>query len=166
MIIVLFGLPGTGKNFVAEILKDNFGFYLYDADKSLPLAAFRAIKKKHLVTKTTRRAFYKKLAKKTKWLEKKYSTVVVPRTFTHNSSRRYFKKLLPKAQFVLVEASRKIRYRRIIRRNHHIDLEYAKKIEGVFEKPDVLYSVLKNNDRGKTSLKRRIARILKKANRT
>ena len=32
MFIVLFGPAGVGKNYVAEILKKQFGFYFYDAD--------------------------------------------------------------------------------------------------------------------------------------
>lgn len=141
---------------------DSFGFHLYDADKDLPPAAFRAIRKKHLVSEATRQAFYKKIARKAEQLEEKYGAVVIPQTFTHERSRRYFKKLLPHSQFILVEASRKIRHQRVTTRNHHIDLEYAEKFENIFEKPRISHSVLKNIHRRKQLLKRRISRILKK----
>ncbi len=162
MIIVLFGLPGTGKSFAAEIFKNDFGFYLYDADKDLPPAAFRAIQKNRLVSEVTRRAVYKMLAKKAKSLERKYGVIVMPRTFTRDYSRHCFKKLLPRSQFILVKANRKIRYRRIIRRNDRIDLKYAKKIEDIFEKPTVSCLTLKNDNQGKVLLKSRIQKILKK----
>ena len=162
MIIILFGLPGSGKNFVAEIFRDDFGFHLYDADKSLPPAAFRAIRKKRFVSEATRHAFYKKLAKKAEQLERRYGGVVMPRTFTYDRSRRYFKKLLPQSRFILVETNCKIRYQRIVNRDHHIDLKYAKKFENIFEKPAIPHFVLKNTHRGRMSLKRRVSRILMK----
>ena len=72
MIIVLFGLPGLGKNFIAKIFKDYFGFHIFDADKVLPRAAFQAIKNNSIVSESTRRAFYKQLAITAKQLEKKH----------------------------------------------------------------------------------------------
>lgn len=162
MIIVLFGLPGVGKSFIAEVFRDNFGFYIYDADKKLPLAAFQAIKKKRMVSEVTRQKFYKRLIKDAAQLEKKYGSIVVPRTFTYNRSRSFFKKLLPQSQFILVKASHKIRSKRVIKRDHHIDLEYAKKFDSIFEKPDISHFVIKNTRRGKTILRRQISTILKK----
>ena len=161
MIIILFGLPGAGKNFIAEIFRDNFGFHIYDADEALPHPAFRAIKENHMVSEATRRAFYKKLAMTAKRLEKKYGAIVIPRTFTHDRSRRYFKNLLPEAKFILIEARRGIRYQRIVNRSHHIDLEYAKKFDSIFERPNISHNVIKNDGQMVTTLRRRIAKFLK-----
>ncbi len=162
MIAILFGLPGAGKNFVAEAFRDNFGFYLYDADRVLPSAALNAIKKKRMVAETVRRAFYRKLAEKAKSLEKRYGKIVIPRTFTHERSRRYFKKAVPRARFILVKANRTVRDRRIAKRYHHIDLEYARQFEKIFEKPLIPHAIVINNRRGAKTLKRRIAKLLGK----
>lgn len=35
MLLILFGLPGCGKNYVGEILQSSFGFYFYDGDDAL-----------------------------------------------------------------------------------------------------------------------------------
>ena len=37
MLIYLYGLPGTGKNFIGEIFKSRFNFYFQDADEYLPI---------------------------------------------------------------------------------------------------------------------------------
>jgi gluconokinase len=36
MLLILFGLPGSGKNFVGRILQEDFGFLFHDADDDLP----------------------------------------------------------------------------------------------------------------------------------
>jgi shikimate kinase len=34
-LLVLFGLPGTGKTYVGKILEKDFGFFLHDGDTDL-----------------------------------------------------------------------------------------------------------------------------------
>ena len=37
MLIYLYGLPGTGKNFIGTIFQNNFNFVFQDADDYLPI---------------------------------------------------------------------------------------------------------------------------------
>ncbi len=38
MLLVVFGLPGAGKSFVADILRESFDYVVYDGDADIPNA--------------------------------------------------------------------------------------------------------------------------------
>jgi len=45
ILIILFGLPGAGKNFVEDILRDEFEFFYYDIDDDIPEKIKEIVKK-------------------------------------------------------------------------------------------------------------------------
>jgi shikimate kinase len=49
LLIILFGLSGSGKNYVGRILRDDFGFLFYDADTDLTPEMQDAIKRQMLI---------------------------------------------------------------------------------------------------------------------
>jgi dephospho-CoA kinase len=160
MIIILFGLPGSGKNHVSKLFAKFFNYHIFDADKDVVQTTKKIIKLRKLVSEHARKNIYHSISLKALSLEKKYANIVIPRTFTHERTRKTFRYQVPTAKFIYITAPKKLRYSRIQRRDHHIDLEYAKKFDSIFEKPKLQHYIIRNTKNGGTTLKKQIATIL------
>jgi gluconokinase len=160
-IIVLFGLPGVGKSFIGDILQDQFGFYHYDGDQSLPKIMKQAIFKKLPITDTMRDIFFEKLTQKAKQLTKTYQKIVISQTFIKEKYRKVFLKQISEAQFILVKTNTTIREKRLLeRKKYPLDIKYAQKMTLIFEKPKIKYDQIINNINGKTALITKLQKIL------
>lgn len=154
-MIVLFGLPGAGKTFVGRILKQSFGFYLYDGDLSLPKEMKLAITEKVPVTDEMRDLFFKKLIKQIKNL--KYPKIVITQTFIKEKHRQLFLKEVQRAKFILVQTSTDIREDRLSKRSDYpLDLEYARRMSLNFDTPKINYKIIDNNISGEESIRKQL----------
>lgn len=152
-IIVLFGLPGAGKSYIGNLLQDEFGFYHYDGDLSLPKIMKQAIFEKLPITDTMRNLFFKRLNKKAKELLKDHKKLVVSQTFIKNKYRQDFLKQIPNTQFILIKARKSVRKKRLLERcEYPLDIKYAQKMTKIFEKPKIKYQRITNNIDGKQKL--------------
>jgi gluconate kinase len=160
-IIVLFGLPGAGKSFIGDLLQDEFHFYHYDGDQSLPKIMKQAIFKKLPITNTMRTIFFKRLTQKTKKLLLTHQKIIVSQTFIKDKYRKYFLAQIPEAQFILIKAKKSIREKRLLKRlEYPLDIKYAQKMITIFEKPKIVSKQITNNIDGKKSLRLKLQKIL------
>jgi len=60
-VIILFGLPGTGKTYVGKVFEKYFGYYFYDGDYDLTPEMKQAIKTKTVFTDQMRDVYFEKL---------------------------------------------------------------------------------------------------------
>jgi gluconate kinase len=155
-IIVVFGFPGAGKSFVAEILQQNFGYFHYDGDLSMPAELLKKINDQAVITDLMRDAFFRKLIKDVKKLQSEYKKIVVSQTLIKEKYRQLFLQTFPKAKFILVEADLKLREKRLMqRKTFPIDLDYSRKMCLIFEPPKLAHEVINNNG-GQESIKKQL----------
>ena len=160
-LIILFGLPGTGKTYVGKILKEYFGFYFYDGDNDLTEEMIDAIKTKTVFTDQMRDRFFIILIKKIQSLKSKYQKLVVSQTFIKEKYRLQLLKKIPEAKFFLIKTKRFLREKRLIeRKDYPLDLEYARKMVKNFETPKIDHKVIKNNKEGAKYIKKQIQQFL------
>jgi gluconokinase len=160
-IIVLFGLPGAGKSFIGDLLQNQFGFYHYDGDLSLPKIMKQAIFKKLPITDTMRNIFFKNLTQKAKQLTKIHQKIVISQTFIKEKYRKYFLTQIPETQFIFIKTNKSIREKRLLERQEYpLDIKYAQKMTLIFEKPKIKYNQIVNNINGKKALKAKLQKIL------
>lgn len=160
-LIILFGLPGTGKSYVGKIFEKYFDYYFYDGDEDLTPKMKAAIKTKTVFTDQMRNIYFKILISKIKILSKKHQNLVVSQTFIKEKYRVNLLEKIPEAKFVLVETDKFTREKRLNERtNYPLDLEYARKMELNFEKPGVKHSTIVNNMSGNENVKKQIINIL------
>lgn len=159
-MLVLFGLPGTGKTYVGQVLRDHFEFHFYDGDKNLTPQMKRAIKDKRIFTDSMRDKFFSKLIEETLRLNKKHKRLVVAQTFIKEKYRRQFLKAFPKAQFVLIQTEKLLRQKRLAKRKTINDISYTQKMVELFEEAKIEHIVLENNFEGKSELKKKINNTL------
>ncbi|MEK7522060.1 MAG: shikimate kinase [Patescibacteria group bacterium] len=156
-LIILFGLPGTGKTYVGKIFEKYFNYYFYDGDNDLTEEMKEAIKTKTVFTDEMRDVFFKKLIGNIKELTKKHKKLVIAQTFIKEKYRVNLLKKIPEAKFILIETKKEIREKHLQERvDYPLDLEYARKMEVNFNEPTIDYSIIINNEDGEENIKRQI----------
>lgn len=161
-LIILFGLPGTGKTYVGKIFEKYFGYYFYDGDNDLTPEMKRAIKTKTVFTDKMRGVFFEKLITKIENLATKYKKLVVSQTFIKETYRLQLIKVIPETKFVLIETKKEIREKRLIDRvDYPLDLEYARIMEKNFEKPMIEHLINFNDEDGEVNIKKQLNLLLR-----
>ncbi len=156
-LVILFGLPGTGKTFVGNIFKKYFDSYFYDGDNDLTEEMKQAIKVQRVFTDQMRDIFFQKLIKSIQKLKSKHKKLVVAQTFIKERYRVSLINKIPETKFVLIETKTSIREKRLTERiNYPLDLEYARKMEINFDKPAINHLVITNNIDGVDDIKKQI----------
>lgn len=156
-LIVLFGLPGTGKTYVGKIFEKYFNYYFYEGDNDLTLEMKASIKTKTVFTDQMRDVFFKRLINKIQDLSVKHKKLVVAQTFIKEKYRVDLLKKIPETKFILIETKKSIREKRLVeRKDYPLDLEYARKMEANFEKPIINHLIVINDEGGDKNIKKQI----------
>lgn len=163
MILIVFGLPGTGKTYISKIIEKEFGFFFYDGDTDLTPEMKESIAKQITFTNDMRNIFFNKLLQRVKQLQKKHINIVLAQTFIKEKFRALFLKQFPDARFILVQTNTKLRETRLAHRtNYPLDIEYARTMCINFEKPRITHSVVDNNNDGETETITKLKTIILK----
>lgn len=169
LLIILFGLPGTGKTFVGNIFKKYFDFYFYDGDDDLTEEMKKAIKIQRVFTDQIRNAFFKKLIKNIQNLlalsevegKSKYKNLIIAQTFIKEKYRADLLRKIPEAKFILIETKKSVREKRLIQRiDYPLDLEYARKMKINFDTPMIDHQIIINDEDGEENIKKQIKSML------
>jgi len=159
-LIILFGLPGTGKTYVGKVFEKYFDYYFYDGDNDLTHEMKEAIKTKTVFTDQMRDVFFEILISKIKSLANKHKKLVVAQTFIKEKYRLALLKKIPEAKFILIETKKSIREKRLIKRTDYpLDLEYTRKMVANFDKPIINHLIIINNEDGEESIGKQINKI-------
>jgi gluconokinase len=147
MLIILFGLSGSGKNFVAEILKQSFGFEFFDADSILPQEMLDCIAQKKMFTQAMRDKFTRDIKEKITELQSTDASekLVVTQALYKEKNRLEIQNAFPDAHFIHVQADVETIQTRLLKSHREVDPNYAKKISVNFESPQLTHITLINN---------------------
>lgn len=156
-LIILFGLPGTGKTYVGKIFKKYFDYYFYEGDKDLTDEMKDAIKIQRVFTSQMRNVFFEKLIRKIQNLKSEYKNLAVAQTFIKEKYRVGLINKIPETKFILIETKKSIREKRLIKRDDYpLDLEYARKMEVNFDKPMIDHLTITNSIDGIEDIKEQV----------
>ena len=162
MLVVLFGLAGSGKNFVGRILHEKFAFTFFDADEMLPDEMKACIREKKTFTQTMRNTFCAKIITKIADLQRANlaGKLVVTQGFYKEENREQIRAAYPEAVFIEIAALSEKITERLSTREDWVDEGYAKKIQLNYEKPKLKHSVLHNNTDGNAEVIMRLTSLL------
>lgn len=161
-ILILFGLPGAGKTFVGNILQNEFGYFFHDADKDLPKEMIQAINAALPITDAMRDTFFSNIVKRIKQLKRKHKKLVIAQTCIKEKYRTVIAKEFPQIQFLLIHTYTSLREERLLKRKDYpLDIQYARKMCQIFEKPMIDYKVITNNRECAEEVKRQLKEILR-----
>ncbi len=161
MILILFGLPGSGKNYIGKIIEKDYNFLFHDGDVDLTAKMKKSVKRGTIITKKMRKEFYNCLVKKIKKLNKIKNNIVIAQSIPKEKYRNFILKNFPDAKFILIKAKHKIIEGRLLKRKHLASYDYCKKVHKIFEKPKIKYKII-NNDLGNKKIRMQLRDFLKK----
>ena len=165
MLFITFGLPGSGKTFVGEILAQKFEFYFHDADIDLPDDMKDSLIKNKIITDDMRDRFFEEVAKSIQVLQANFKHIVVAQTFIKEKYRKKMLKQFPDAKFLFVTTPNGIRESRLLARTAYpIALPYARQMVANFESPQVEHVILDNSLDGEKFICNQLQKILIKEN--
>ncbi|MGE5606460.1 MAG: AAA family ATPase, partial [Bacteroidota bacterium] len=144
-LVIFFGKTGAGKSYAAKMFAEEFGYYFYDADLDLTDEMREAIVSGQVFTDGMRSRYFEIIQGKTKELLKLNLKVALAQGFFKNKNRSKFSEAFPFAKFIWVDADDLVLEQRILERNSSVTLEYARKINQLFEPPDFSCEKLFNN---------------------
>jgi gluconate kinase len=148
-LLIVFGKPGAGKSYVAEILEKQFGYFSYNGDDGLPQDMKDALFRKIHITDEMRRRFLENMVAEIKKLSRQHNKLVVHQTFLKENMRKKILNEFPNAWFVLVECNDNIREKRYMERKYfNLGLPYLRKMTNLFEPVHIPHGVLYNNIEG------------------
>ncbi len=145
MLLVLFGIPGSGKSFIGKLLHEEFRFYHYEADDDLMPEIKEAILKNQAVSESLREAYFEKVCTRIASLKAIHPNLVVTQTFTKEKDRKQILHHFPEAKFIWVQADFSVIYSRLAKRKHLVRGSYGVFAKEQFEPPVISHWVLENN---------------------
>lgn len=150
MLVILFGLSGAGKNFVANVFKSQFNVFHWDADELLTQDMLSCIRNHEPFTQEMRDNYFKLVLKKIDKLCLEHEHLVVTQAFYKDKNRKIILSKHPDSLFIHISVKAEVLEQRLRERNNLVDNEYAQQISSSFEPPTHPHVVLDNNGDTKT----------------
>ena len=160
MLVILFGLPASGKNYIGEIFKKDFGFFFYDADDDLTPQMKELFAQEKIIPDEILTEYVNHFIQRIKKLRKTNKKLVVSQCLSKDRNRKLILQHFPDAKFILVKARANIRSARSTSRAHIVNENLAKKVTKIFERPKIQHYTINNNKR-RDQIKIQIKKFLK-----
>ena len=161
-LVVIFGLSGSGKSFLARILNEEFGYRWIRSDvvrKELaglkPEQEAKAEFGKGIYTEDMTKRVYEEMVRRAKELLKEGKRVVLDATFLKRWQRDLVRSRFKDVLFIFATASEEEIKRRLAKRKDVSDADFAiyLKQKEIFEPPEEIDYVEVNTERSKEELK-------------
>ena len=156
--LFLFGLSGSGKNFIGEILEKRFSYKFIDCDQFIIPEMADSIRKNQPFTDDTRDNFFSTLNIKIKDLIKIHEKIAFAQGAYKNKHRIQILEQFPEIQMIYIKANPYIIWKRFHKKDNlnlnqqendskkisDISKDYAEKILINFEEPTHKHMVIVN----------------------
>lgn len=159
MLLYLFGLPAAGKNYVGQVLAEEFGFTFYDGDRDLTPEMRAAVREERPFTDAMRDRYYTALVARLADLRREHPALAFCQATFKERHRRLIADAFPDVVFVLVIADEATRLARLVGGNNPVTVEYARRIASFFEPPAHPHYVIVN-ERGRQEIVWQLAGLL------
>lgn len=159
-LFIIFGKPGAGKSYVAQILAERFGYFSYNGDDALPSDMKENLFRKEEITEDMRRRFLENMIAEIQKLSRQHDKLVVHQTFLKEFMRQKLLAALPNARFILVETDDAIREKRYMERKYfNLGLPYLRQMTNLFEPARIQHEAINNNKEGPREIIKQLQKI-------
>ncbi|WP_340694960.1 AAA family ATPase [Hydrogenobacter thermophilus] len=167
MIVVVMGLSGSGKSFIAKILHEEFGFEWIRSDairKELAgVEEGRHVKVgfgKGIYSEDWTKRVYQEMIKRAEQIHSRGKDVVLDATFLKDWQRNMVKEHFKNAIFLLTQAQEEEIKRRLSKREDISDADFSVylKQKEIFEEPKE--AIVINTQKGREEIKAELQKIL------
>lgn len=161
-LLVVFGKPGAGKSYIADVAARNLGYFPYNGDTDIPQDMNDALFQKKEITDTMRRQFLDAMIASIAALSTTHDKIIVHQTFIKECMRKKVLDTFPYAKFLLVEADDAIREKRYMKRKYfNLGLPYLRRMSDLFEPVQIPHSKIINDDEGAAHITEQLEKIIR-----
>jgi len=144
-LLVFFGLPGSGKSYLAKFASDHYQYRYYEADDDLPPYYVEWLRAGKIPTDEMRADYYRIMLGSLRSLCAEHGKVAMACMCPKEKLRYMILDQFPQALFVWVRVPEDIRQQRVAsRQNHFVSSAVANGVIKTFEKPTIPHQVLIN----------------------
>lgn len=143
--LFLFGLAGSGKSFVGDLIAEHTGRFIYHADSDLTDTMKRALALQRPFTETMRDEFFATIVEKIRQMRCEHQQLVVTQAVYKRRHRALLNSAIPDMEFIMVDAQDGLIAKRLKQRTDGISQYSAAALRSDFEPPDVSTKILQNN---------------------
>jgi gluconate kinase len=159
-VIIVFGKPGAGKSYIAEILAGHFGYTRYSGDDAIPPDMNEALLQKAEISDDMRKRFLDNMITTIKKLSTKHEKLVVDQAFIKEFMRTKLLAEVPSAKFILVECDDALREKRYMERKYfNLGLPYLRLMTNLFEPVHIPHTVIYNDKEGTKDIIKQLQNI-------
>jgi gluconate kinase len=144
--LFFYGVAGSGKSYVANLVGDLAGWYVYEADDDISSAMKLALAEHRPFTDEMRDEFFSRISLKIIQLQKKHPKLAVSQAVYKKKHRDYLQSKMPAMGMVCVTASDQCIFDRIKGRNKGISHASAKALRADFESPSADATIIVNEN--------------------
>jgi gluconokinase len=159
-LVILFGLPGAGKSYAGRLLRDEFGYYLHEADEDIPEDYKRDVAAGQVVSDERRDAYHRRLIERVAGLRAEHARLAVAVPLLRDKHRHWIAERFPEAVFVLVTCAEAQWEARLRGRTHTVGLDYARKVVALYEPPTLPHLMLDDSGEAAEALRGQLRRLL------
>jgi gluconate kinase len=158
-LLIVFGKPGSGKSYAAEILTHSFGFVAHDGDDDIPPRMKQALMKKAEITDDMRMSFLANMIASVNKFSLRHNRLVLHQTLLKEYMRDAIHNAFPEAKFILVETDDTIREQRYLKRKYfNLGLAYLRHMSALFDPVNQPHTVILNNEDGVEGIRKQLIR--------
>ncbi len=161
MLVILFGLPGSGKSFAGDVLQADFDFWFHEADDDIPADYRQQVLAGQVVGEPMRDDYHRHLIERMAELQRAHSRLAVAAPLLRDRHRQWIREHFPQALFILVQCPPAAWETRLQGRTHTISLDYARRVASLNEPATIPYVVLDDSADGPDGIRQQFTTILK-----
>ena len=145
--LFLFGLAGSGKSFVGDLIGELCQWHIYHADDDLTDKMKLALKRQQPFTDSMRDEFFAIIIKKILYLQTLYKRLVITQAVYKERHRMLLRASIADMDLVMVDADDATIIKRLQKRSDGIGQQSAAALRDDFERPsDDTKRILNNSD--------------------
>ena len=143
--LFLFGLAGSGKSFVGNLIAERAGWHVYHADDDLTDEMLLALAERRPFTGPMRDRFFALIVDKIRQLQQQHPRLVVTQAVYKQQHRDFLQARVPDMELVCIGAEDATIVQRINRRSDGISIASAAALRADFEAPAAGCKVIVND---------------------
>jgi gluconate kinase len=143
-IIFLFGLAGSGKSYVGDLIARYTGWFVYHADEDITEAMQQALDEQRPFSEAIRDEFFAQLTSKIRQLASQHPNLIVTQAVYKQRHRDLLEQHIAGLEFVWVKASDEMIEQRLQSRHYGIEPASAAALRDDFEIPNKNYKTIVN----------------------
>lgn len=157
-VIFLFGLSGSGKSYIGDLIGNKLGWHVYHADQDITKEMKECLKECRPFTDDIRQRYVDIIIPKIKELKLKHNHIVVTQGLYKNKHREIIAEEIQNLEFVWVYSNQETLMSRLTRRHQGVSIKTSIVLQSDFEPPHEGAKVIYNFTAGDEEIIRQLNR--------